>query len=34
MKLVDDVIYEVDCQMIVVQEGNIDIGANPSAEYA
>ncbi|PWN95868.1 putative translationally-controlled tumor protein [Tilletiopsis washingtonensis] len=29
---VDDVIYEVDAQMIVVSEGEVDIGGNPSAE--
>jgi len=32
MKLVDDIAYEVDCQMIDVKEGDVDIGANPSAE--
>ncbi|KAI8372621.1 Mss4-like protein [Choanephora cucurbitarum] len=32
LKLVDDVAYEVDCKMITISEGNIDIGANPSAE--
>ncbi|TFY82707.1 hypothetical protein EWM64_g1307 [Hericium alpestre] len=32
VKLVDDIVYEVDCQMIVVKEGDVDIGANPSAE--
>ncbi|KZO93715.1 translationally controlled tumor-associated [Calocera viscosa TUFC12733] len=32
MKLVDDIVYEVDCQMIVFKEGDVDIGANPSAE--
>ncbi|KAI9488769.1 translationally controlled tumor protein [Zychaea mexicana] len=32
IKLVDDVAYEVDCQMITVKEGEVDIGANPSAE--
>ena len=26
-KLVDDTVYEVDCQMIVVKEGDVDIGA-------
>jgi hypothetical protein len=32
LKLVDDIVYEVDCQMINFKEGNVDIGANPSAE--
>ncbi|TFK23269.1 translationally controlled tumor-associated [Coprinopsis marcescibilis] len=32
VKLVDDIVYEVDCQMMVVKEGDVDIGANPSAE--
>ncbi|KAG2141742.1 Mss4-like protein [Suillus bovinus] len=32
MKLIDNIAYEVDCQMIVVKEGDVDIGANPSAE--
>jgi len=31
-KLIDDIVYEVDCQMIVVKEGDVDIGANASAE--
>lgn len=31
-KLVDDVVYEVDAAKIVVSDGDIDIGANPSAE--
>lgn len=31
-KEVDDVVYEVDAQMIVVAEGDVDIGGNPSAE--
>lgn len=31
-KEVDDVVYEVDAANIVVQEGDVDIGANPSAE--
>jgi len=35
MKLVDDVIYEVDCQMVKVKKGvEVDIGANASAEEA
>ncbi|KAI8136981.1 translationally controlled tumor protein [Fennellomyces sp. T-0311] len=32
IKLVDDIAYEVDCQMITISEGEVDIGANPSAE--
>jgi len=32
IKLVDDIVYEVDCQMITVKEGEVNIGANPSAE--
>ncbi|KAH9951590.1 translationally controlled tumor-associated [Amylocystis lapponica] len=32
VKLVDDIVYEVDCQMITVKAGDVDIGANPSAE--
>ncbi|KAG8681416.1 hypothetical protein FRC09_017505 [Ceratobasidium sp. 395] len=39
MKLVDDIVYEVDCAMIIVKDGDVDIvafstllGANPSAE--
>ncbi|KAI9467004.1 translationally controlled tumor-associated [Lactarius psammicola] len=33
MKLVDDIVYEVDCQMVTLKEGaDVDIGANPSAE--
>ncbi|KAF8743207.1 TCTP family, partial [Rhizoctonia solani] len=32
LKEVDDVVYEVDCSMIVVKDGDVDIGANPSAE--
>ncbi|CAL9736610.1 translationally-controlled tumor protein homolog [Monosporozyma servazzii] len=32
VKEVDGVIYEADCAMIKVGGGNIDIGANPSAE--
>ncbi|KAG8721986.1 hypothetical protein FRC08_008082 [Ceratobasidium sp. 394] len=34
-KLVDDIVYEVDCSMITVKKGaDVDIGANPSAEEA
>ncbi|ETS62539.1 hypothetical protein PaG_03171 [Moesziomyces aphidis] len=32
MKLVDDVVYEVDAAKIVVSDGDVDIGGNPSAE--
>ncbi|KAH9045419.1 translationally controlled tumor-associated [Lactarius pseudohatsudake] len=33
IKVVDSIVYEVDCQLITVKEGaDIDIGANPSAE--
>ncbi|KAG0765464.1 hypothetical protein G6F57_005540 [Rhizopus arrhizus] len=32
IKVVDDIAFEVDCKMITLEEGNIDIGANPSAE--
>ncbi|KAL1931209.1 hypothetical protein VTP01DRAFT_10346 [Rhizomucor pusillus] len=32
IKEVDDIAYEVDCQMITIKEGEVDIGANPSAE--
>lgn len=31
-KLVDDIVYEVDAQMITMKEGDVDIGANASAE--
>ncbi|KAF5388062.1 hypothetical protein D9615_000451 [Tricholomella constricta] len=35
IKLVDDVVFEVDCQLVTVKAGaDIDIGANPSAEDA
>jgi len=35
MKLIDDIVYEVDCQLITVKAGaDVDIGANPSAEEA
>ncbi|KAF3926905.1 hypothetical protein ABW20_dc0105478 [Dactylellina cionopaga] len=34
-KLVDDVVYEVDCSMMTVKKGvDVDIGANASAEEA
>ncbi|KAI6105544.1 translationally controlled tumor-associated [Pisolithus sp. B1] len=33
VKLVDDIVYEVDCHLITVKEGaDVDIGANPSTE--
>jgi len=33
MKLVDDIVYEVDCAMINIKKGaDVDIGANPSTE--
>jgi len=32
MKEIDGVAYEVDCEMTLVKEGDVDIGANPSAE--
>ncbi|KAI6047143.1 translationally controlled tumor-associated [Pisolithus marmoratus] len=33
VKVVDDIVYEVDCQLITVKPGaDVDIGANPSAE--
>ena len=31
-KLVDGAVYEADCAMVTVGNGDIDIGANPSAE--
>ncbi|RXW24693.1 hypothetical protein EST38_g1150 [Candolleomyces aberdarensis] len=32
-KLVDDIVYEVDCALIIIKSGaDIDIGGNPSAE--
>ena len=31
-KEIDDIVYEVDAANMVVQEGDVDIGANPSAE--
>ncbi|EMD40737.1 translationally-controlled tumor protein [Gelatoporia subvermispora B] len=35
IKVIDDIVYEVDCQMITIKEGaDVDIGANPSAEDA
>lgn len=32
MKEVDDIVYEVDAAMITVKDGDVDIGANPSAD--
>lgn len=33
VKLVDDIVYEVDCQLVTVKMGaDVDIGANPSTE--
>jgi len=32
MKLIDDVVYEVDCSKETIREGEVDIGANPSKE--
>ncbi|KAF8845816.1 translationally controlled tumor-associated [Paxillus ammoniavirescens] len=32
VKLIDDIVYEVDCQLTTIKEGEVDIGANPSAE--
>ncbi|TFK75863.1 translationally controlled tumor-associated [Pluteus cervinus] len=33
MKTIDDIVFEVDCQLITIKAGaNVDIGANPSAE--
>ncbi|SAM06270.1 hypothetical protein [Absidia glauca] len=32
IKEVDDIAYEVDCAMVTIAEGDVDIGANPSAE--
>ncbi|KAK0453695.1 translationally controlled tumor-associated [Armillaria borealis] len=33
LKLVDDIVFEVDCQTITIKPGaDVDIGANPSAE--
>lgn len=29
MKDIDDVVFEVDCAMIIVKEGDVDIGAHP-----
>ncbi|KAI0005004.1 Mss4-like protein [Russula compacta] len=32
IKIVDDIVFEVDCALITVKEGDVDIGANPSSE--
>ncbi|KIJ20060.1 hypothetical protein PAXINDRAFT_67382 [Paxillus involutus ATCC 200175] len=32
VKLIDNIVYEVDCQLTTVKEGEVDIGANPSSE--
>jgi len=32
VKLCDDVVYEVDAAMVIQKDGDVDIGANPSAE--
>ncbi|EIN10363.1 translationally controlled tumor-associated [Punctularia strigosozonata HHB-11173 SS5] len=32
IKEVDDIVYEVDCAMVTIREGDVDIGANPSTE--
>jgi len=33
IKIVDDIVFEVDCQLVQVKKGaDVDIGANPSAE--
>jgi len=34
IKEINDTIYEVDCKMITIKEGDVDIGANASAEEA
>ncbi|KAG6860232.1 hypothetical protein C0995_013838 [Termitomyces sp. Mi166 len=35
IKLIDNIVYEVDCQLMTVKAGaDVDIGANPSAEEA
>ncbi|GAA5822981.1 hypothetical protein JCM10212_006527 [Sporobolomyces blumeae] len=34
LKEVEDVVYEANAQMIVIREGEVDIGANASAEEA
>jgi hypothetical protein len=32
-KVIDDIAYEVDCQMVTIKQGaDVDIGANPSTE--
>ncbi|KAK0553100.1 hypothetical protein OC845_001380 [Tilletia horrida] len=34
LKLVDNVVYEIDSQIVTIKEGDVDIGGNPSAEEA
>lgn len=34
MKEVDDIVFELDAAQIVIAEGDVDIGGNPSAEDA
>jgi len=34
VKEIDGIVYEVDCALITIKEGDVDIGANPSAEEA
>lgn len=34
MTEVDDIVYELDAAMIIVSDGDVDIGGNPSAEEA
>merc|ERR1711939_597356 len=34
LKEIDDVVYEADSKMIVIKDGEVDIGANASAEEA
>ncbi|KAI0796375.1 translationally-controlled tumor protein [Irpex lacteus] len=34
IKEVDGVAFEVDCAMVTIKDGDVDIGANPSAEEA
>ncbi|KAB5595327.1 Translationally-controlled tumor protein [Ceratobasidium theobromae] len=32
IKVVEDIVFEIDCQSITIGATNVDIGANPSAE--
>ncbi|WRT64266.1 uncharacterized protein IL334_001197 [Kwoniella shivajii] len=34
VKEINDIAFEVDCNMIIIKEGEVDIGGNPSAEEA